>query len=331
MKTEKRTEHSFKIKDLTIEGKSCIAPIDGITDTVYRQIVKSYGCSLMYTEMISSDALDRRNKSTLSMCSYEEFERPVGLQIMGNKPDVMIRAGRIGEDLGFDLIDVNMGCPSRKIVKKGAGAWLMRYPELAGEIVSGLAAAVKIPVTVKIRSGWDPDSGNALEIAEISSKAGAAALTIHGRFAVDSYAVEADWDIIRQTVETLDIPVIGNGDVDGPSKALSLLQQTGCAAVMVGRAAIGKPWILRDIENHLTSRPHQPQPHHAELLDIMIKHLDGLVEFRGEQRGVSRFKAFIAYYMKGLPYCSQVKSRLYLIKTKDEFIECLENYFKSLE
>jgi tRNA-dihydrouridine synthase B len=230
-----------------------LAPMAGVTDLPFRLLAKEMGCSLLYSEMVSDKGLLHNNCHTFDMLRIDDRERPVAVQIFGSEPAPMAAAARIVAGAGADIIDINMGCPTPKIVKNGEGSALMRRPELARDIIAAVAGAVTVPVTVKIRKGWDEASVNAVEVAALAEQAGAAAIAVHGRTREQFYAGQADWDIIRRVKERVRIPVIGNGDVRSPEDAARLLAYTGCDAVMVGRAAQGNPWIFRQIGEYLAS------------------------------------------------------------------------------
>ncbi|HWQ61273.1 MAG TPA: tRNA dihydrouridine synthase DusB, partial [Negativicutes bacterium] len=254
-----------------------LAPMAGVTDLPFRLLAKEMGCSLLYSEMVSYQGLLHNNCHTLDMLRIDDRERPLAVQIFGADPAGMAAAARIVAGAGADFIDINMGCPTPKIVRNGEGSALMRRPELAAAIMAAVVDAVTVPVTVKIRKGWDEGSVNAVEIAALAEQAGVAAIAVHGRTREQFYTGSADWDIIRRVKERVSIPVFGNGDVRTPQDAARLLEFSGCDAIMVGRAAQGNPWIFRQIRHYLANGQVPPLPGLAERLDVLARHLAMLI------------------------------------------------------
>lgn len=296
-----------------------LAPMAGVTDLPFRLLAKEMGCSLVYSEMVSDKGLLYSNCHTLDMLRVDERERPVAVQIFGSEPDSMAAAAKVVAKAGADIIDINMGCPTPKIVKNGEGAALMRRPELAYEIMAAVAAAVPVPVTVKVRKGWDEGSVNAAEIAVLAERAGLAAVAVHGRTRDQFYAGQADWEIIRRVKERVTIPVLGNGDVRTPQDAVRLREVTGCDAVMVGRAAQGNPWLFKQIRHYLNTGEILPPPSVGERLEVLARHLAMLVEHKGEYIAIREMRRHAAWYTKGLPRAAEIRVRLNQAESREDF------------
>jgi len=303
-----------------------LAPMAGVTDLPFRLLSKEMGCGLVYSEMVSDKGLQYKNLHTMDMLKIDERERPVAMQIFGSEPASMARAAQLVEQAGTDIIDINMGCPTPKIVKNGSGAALMCQPELAYRIMVSVVEAVKVPVTVKFRKGWDNGSINATQIAKLAEKAGVAAVAVHGRTREQFYSGEADWDIIRQVKESVGIPVIGNGDIRTPYDAKRMLTQTGCDGLMIGRGAQGNPWIFRQVVQYLATGEILPLPATAERLSVMLRHLDMLVEYKGEYLGVREMRRHGAWYTKGLHHSSELRLRFNSAVCKEDFAAVLGDF-----
>lgn len=293
----------------------------GVTDQPFRLLAKEMNCGLVYTEMISSKGLLFHNCHTVNMIRIDERERPVAVQIFGSEPESLVGAAKLVEAAGADIIDINMGCPTPKIVKNGEGSALMRKPELAYELLSRVVSAVHIPVTVKIRKGWDDRTVNAVEIAKLAEKAGVAAIAIHGRTREQFYSGQADWSIIRTVKESVSIPVIGNGDIRSAYDAAKMFADTGCDAVMVGRGAQGNPWIFRQIAQYLLTGEELPLPSFAERVDVLQRHLDMALKYSGEYVGVREMRRHAAWYTKGLRHAAELRLRFNTAESKEDFLQ----------
>lgn len=301
------------------------APMAGVTDRAFRIIAREQGCGLTVTEMVSDLALIYANPRTYRMLDFRGESYPLSVQIFGSNPETMGRAAAIVVERGAHIVDINMGCPTPKIVKNGEGSALMRDPALAGKIVEAVVKAVPgVPVTVKMRKGWDEQSVNAVAFAMTVAAAGASAVTVHGRTRNQFYSGKADWDIIRQVKEALKIPVIGNGDIWTPRDAARILEETGCDGIMIGRSAMGNPWIFRDIVHFLQTGQELPPPTPEERIGRAIRHLELMVESKGEQVAVFEMRKHAAWYTKGIRGAARIREAINKSQSKKEIEEILK-------
>ena len=301
----------WKIGNVEIQNKTVLAPMAGIGNSSFRKIVKEMGCGLIYAEMVSDKALFYNSKKTIDMLYMEESERPITQQIFGSdKESFVVAAKYVYEHMHPDIIDINMGCPVPKVaVKSQAGAALLKSPEKIKEIVSSVVEAVPIPVTVKIRSGWDHEHINAVEVAKICEEAGAKAICVHPRTRSQGYSGKADWSIIKHVKENISIPVIGNGDITSVEDAKRMLEETGCDAIMIGRGVLGRPWLIREINHYLETGEKLEEPSPIEKIDFCLKHLDNLYQLKDEHLAVLEIRSHIAWYLKGLPKSNEIKNK----------------------
>jgi nifR3 family TIM-barrel protein len=324
---------AFKIKDLEIKNKIILAPMAGVSNSAFRVLARKYGAGLVFAEMVSDKGLLHKNEKTLNLLYMTDYEKPMAQQVFGSDLETMVDAAiYIDQHSNCDIIDINMGCPVPKVaVKAQAGASLMKNPEKIYEIVSEIVKKVDKPVSVKIRSGWDFNSVNAVEVAKKIEAAGASLITVHARTRSQGYSGKADLDVIKAVKEAVNIPVIGNGDVvDGPS-AKYMLDYTGCDAVMIGRAALGNPWIFREIEAYLKDGTILDKPTYDEIEEMMIYHFKSLVELKGEHVACLEMRSHGPWYLKGIPNASHLRKKLSHINTKEEFIEDVKTYFNEIK
>ena len=320
----------LKIGNVEIENNVVLAPMAGICNSAFRRIIREMGAGLIYAEMVSDKALVYENQKTEDMLYMTEEERPISQQIFGSDKESFIEAAKIiYEKMKPDIIDINMGCPVPKVaVSAQAGAALLKNPEKIYEIVKGIKEAVPIPVTVKIISGWDNKSINAVAVGKVCEEAGASAICVHPRTRSQRYEGTADWNIIKEVKEAVNIPVIGNGDIKTVYDAKRMIEETGCDAVMIGRAALGNPWLIRDIVNYLNEGKEPVPISKNERIEMCFKHLDYLLEFKREKTAVLEMRSHIAWYLKGLEGANDVKRKIFVSNTKEEVINIL-NEFKN--
>ncbi len=318
----------MRIGSVEVPDAPILAPMAGVTDLPFRVLCREQGAGLVCMEMVSAKAISFGNRNTKELLNIDEREHPVSLQLFGSEPELMGSVAAQIEDLPFDILDVNMGCPVPKVVKNGEGSALMRDPKRAGQIVRALVSSVKKPVTVKIRSGFDEDHINAVEIARIAEDAGASAVTVHARTREQYYSGKADWDLIRQVSEAVSIPVIGSGDVVSPETAKQMLEQTGCAQVMIGRAARGNPWIFGRVAEYLRTGTDPGRPSQEEILQMILRHTRMLTAYKGEHTGVCEMRKHVAWYTAGLPGSSKLRRQVNEADTADGLTELLTKAFQ---
>lgn len=317
-----------KIGNIELNGWACLAPMAGVSDLAYRVIAKKMGASLTTAEMVSAKGLYYRNEKTKEMLKIDSDEHPVALQLFGSDPDIMAWGAKIMEQAGPDFIDINMGCPMQKVVKNGDGSALMKNIPLAAAVIRAMVKAVQTPVTVKMRLGWSRDTLNAVELAQAAEEAGAAAITVHGRTREDFYTGKADWKEIKKVVDAVKIPVIGNGDVTDGKSAKDLMEETGCAAVAIGRAAWGNPWIFREVNTYLETGETIPPPSWEMRLQMARRHLHGLCLEKGEYAAVREMRAHASRYFHGLPKATALRQEIMKETTEKGFNDVLDSYEK---
>lgn len=316
-----------------IPNRLVLAPMAGISNTSYRKIVKAMGAGLIYAEMVSSNALSYGNEKTFNLLKMSEEERPIAQQIFGSDVTSFVKAAKFVENFMHpDIIDINMGCPVPKVALRAqAGSALLKNPEKIREIVRAVVQAVSVPVTVKIRSGWDDASINATEVARVCEEAGASAIAVHARTRAQGYSGVADWNIIKEVKNSVSIPVIGNGDVTSPKKAQEMLEYTGCDAVMIGRAALGNPWIFKECLEYLENGILIEHPTYKEKIDMIRRHFKLLKSDKNAKVALLEIRTHAMQYLKGMPEGKKYKELLCKTKTEEEFLSVLDQYEKELE
>ena len=322
----------MKIGNVEINGKVVLAPMAGISNSAFRRIAKEMGAALVYAEMVSDKALVYKNQKTIDMLYMKEEERPIAQQIFGSDKDSFIEAAKlIYEVMHPDIIDINMGCPVPKVATRAqAGAALLKDVNKIKDIVSAVVKSVPCPVTVKIRSGWDSDHINAIEVAKACEEAGASAITVHPRTRAQGYSGKADWSIIKKVKESVNIPVIGNGDIIDIYSAKKMFDETGCDLIMIGRGLLGNPWLIKEINSYLDDGTILEKPSNEEKINMIFKHLDYLLNFESDKRASLEIRMHIGWYLKGIPNANSIKREIFTKTSVNEIKEVLGNLKKSL-
>jgi len=321
----------MKISNLSIKNNLFLAPMAGVTDRPFRMLCKSFGAGVAVSEMVTSNSLLYGSEKTKRRANHEGEVDPISVQIAGADPKMMADAAKYNRDRGAQIIDINMGCPAKKICNVMAGSALLKHEQLVDDILQAVVGSVDIPVTLKIRTGWDRENRNAIKIAQIAEEAGIKALAIHGRTRACLYRGDAEYDTIAEVKQNINIPVIANGDIISPEKAQYVLNYTKADAVMIGRAAQGRPWIFREIEHFLETGSHHPLPTINEIQKTTIKHVLDLYDFYGEETGLRVARKHISWYTKGLKKSAQFRSDMNSLENCNDQINAINNYFESLK
>ena len=317
----------WKIGNVQIENPFVLAPMAGVTDLPFRTLCKEQGAGLICMEMISAKAISFRNKNTFSLMEIDPCEHPVSMQLFGSEPELMAEVAKSIEDREFDILDINMGCPVPKVVNNGEGSALLKSPDLIEQIVKSVSSAIRKPVTVKVRIGFENVPVDIVEIAKRVENAGAAAIAVHGRTRQQYYSGTADWETIRKVKEAVTIPVIGNGDVDSPLKAEALLKETGCDAVMIGRAVRGNPWLFREMNHYFNTGELLERPSAEEIREMILRHARKQIDLKGEFTGIREMRKHVAWYTAGMRHSAGLRRASNTI----ESYEALEELLSKME
>ena len=319
--TAENNMKTLQIGNVTLENNLVLGPMAGVTDLPFRLLCKEQGAGLLCMEMVSSKGIYYNNKNTEQLLAIDEREHPVSLQLFGSDPEIMSEMAKKIEERPFDILDINMGCPVPKVVNNGDGSALMKNPVLAGKIIEKTARAIKKPVTVKIRKGFDDAHINAVEMAKVAEASGAAAIAVHGRTREQYYSGRADWDIIRQVKEAVKIPVIGNGDILTPEDAIRIEEQTGCDGFMIARGAQGNPWIFAQILHYFKTGEHLPKPTAEEMVQMMLRHAKMQLAFKGDYTGIREIRKHAAWYTAGYPNAARLRSAINEVESYEQLEE----------
>lgn len=314
----------WKIGNVEIANPFVLAPMAGVTDLPFRRLCKEQGAGLICMEMVSAKAISYRNKNTEALMEIDAGEHPVSLQLFGSEPELMAEVAKSIEERPFDILDINMGCPVPKVVNNGEGSALLKNPELIAQIVKSVSSAIKKPLTVKVRIGFENAPVDIVDIARRVEDAGAAAIAVHGRTRQQYYSGKADWETIRRVKEAVTIPVIGNGDVDSPKKAEEMMRRTGCDAVMVGRAVQGNPWIFRELNHYFATGEELPRPTASEIREMILRHARAQIDLKGEFTGIREMRKHVAWYTAGMRHSAGLRWESNTIASYEDLERLLE-------
>lgn len=324
---------TWKIKDIEIKNKIVFAPMAGVSNISYRQIIKEMGAGLIYSEMISTLGIKYNGKKTIDLINFEETERPISIQIFGSDIESFVKAAKyIEENFHPDIIDINMGCPVPKVaIKSQAGSALLKDPDKIYEIVKNVVENTNTPITVKIRSGWDEKNINAVEVAKKIEKAGASAVAIHARTRSQGYSGKANWDIIKEVKASVNIPVIGNGDITTIYEAEKMLKETKCDAIMIGRATLGNPWFIKECVEYIENGKIINKPTDKEKIDMILHHYNLLKKYTNERTALLEIRTHALWYLKGIPGTKEIKTKICQAKTEEEFLKIINSIYKIIK
>lgn len=323
----------WKIKDLEIKNRIVFAPMAGVSNISYRQIIKEMGAGLIYSEMISTLGIKYNGKKTIDLINFEETERPISIQIFGSDIESFVKAAKyIEENFHPDIIDINMGCPVPKVaIKSQAGSALLKDPDKIYEIVKNVVENTNTPITVKIRSGWDKKNINAVEVAKKIEKAGASAVAIHARTRSQGYSGKANWDIIKEVKASVNIPVIGNGDITTIYEAEKMLKETKCDAIMIGRATLGNPWFIKECVEYIENGKIINKPTDKEKIDMILHHYNLLKKYTNERTALLEIRTHALWYLKGIPGTKEIKTKICQAKTEEEFLKIINSIYEIIK
>lgn len=319
------------VKMLSLKGKVVSAPLANISGSAYRTMARKYGAAMVYSEMISVDGLVRANRKTLAMLKMRQVEKPLAVQLFGHKPDLMADAAKIVADSGADMIDINLGCPAKKVVKNDSGAALVKNLSLAGRVISAAVEAVDLPVSVKFRLGWDHDSYNFLEVGKIAESAGATCVTLHPRTRSDGFKGHSDWSKIADLKQSVDIPVIGSGDINTPGDASRMIEQTGCDLVMIGRAAMGAPWMFKRVNQYLEQGYDPGEPDLPHRIEIMLEFARLMIEDFGERSACLKLRKHMAWFTRGWKHASSYRPLMFSVESYSDIVNLFERYLENVD
>ncbi len=318
----------MKIGNVEIRGKAALAPMAGVADRAFRELCVSFGASYVVGEMVSAKGVSFNSSRSKELMALSDDERPAAIQLFGSDPETVAEAARTAMEYSPDIIDINMGCPAPKIVGSGSGSALMRDPKLCGRIVGAVSRAVPVPVTVKIRKGWDDRSVNAVDVAKICEQSGAAAITVHGRTREQFYSGEVDTDVIADVRKSVNIPVIANGDINSANDAAVMLEKTGCDMVMIGRGALGNPWIFMEINAWLSGAHPILKPTPSQRIAVILRHIKSMCDYKGEETAMREARKHVGWYMRGFQNAAALRREAGYLKTYDELIALTKKAYK---